>query len=192
MTTESDSESEELIIIGNDPPKPKIAERQLSIPFGTRNERNNTNLGLDSDDEDVTEGNDETEKKVRIKKIIRKIPKIPKLNFHPLKSPRNTLSQLPLPYHSRHSESSEQNDEGILFGVKSKHMKAQMNLTILTFGVTAFISVGILLFAIIMLSVRGGSLTDTEYNTYVSLILTIGSAWLPSPTTLLKTRNSKN
>lgn len=184
--SDSESESEELIIIGNDPPKPKIRERQISIPFGFRNENRSPDLGLDSEDE--TERPDDTVKKKRkIKSIIQKIPKIPKLNLHTIKSPRNTLSQLPLPYHSRkHSETLE-TDDGILFGVKSKHMRAQMNLTILTFGVTAFISVGILVFAILMLSIKGNKhLTETEYITYVSLILTIGSAWLPSPTTLLK------
>jgi hypothetical protein len=86
-------------------------------------------------------------------------------------------------------EISETNDDGILFGVKRKHFRAQLNLSILTFGVTAVISILVLVFAGVMLALdRTNSETRT---TYLMLLTSIVAAWLPSPTTLVKKDDKK-
>lgn len=80
-------------------------------------------------------------------------------------------------------------DEGILFGVKRKHFKAQLNLSILTFGMTALISLVVLIFAAVMLVIGH---TDTQSKTaYLAIITTIVAGWMPSPTTLVKHGNKK-
>lgn len=86
-------------------------------------------------------------------------------------------------------EISETNDDGILFGVKRKHFRAQLNLSILTFGVTAVVSILVLVFAAVMLALdRTNSETRT---TYLMLLTSIVAAWLPSPTTLVKKDDKK-
>lgn len=84
----------------------------------------------------------------------------------------------------RDDEISETDDDGILFGVKRKHFRAQLNLSILTFGVTAIVSLLVMVFAAVMLALdRTNSETRT---TYLMLLTSIVAAWLPSPTTLVK------
>ena len=89
---------------------------------------------------------------------------------------------------TRDEELSE-TDEGILFGVKRKNFRAQLNLSILTFSVTALISFSVLVFAAVMLATK--PFTCTEGVAYTGIITTITAAWLPSPTTLVKTDKKK-
>lgn len=88
-----------------------------------------------------------------------------------------------LPIVTLRRQSSEY-DDGVLFGVRRKHMRAQVNLSILTFMTTATFSCLLLTFCAAMIAWRGAAGEDWAIN----LLLFIIGAWLPSPTTLLRPR----
>lgn len=88
-----------------------------------------------------------------------------------------------LPIVTLRRQSSEY-DDGVLFGVRRKHMRAQVNLSILTFMTTATFSCLLLTFCAAMIAWKGAAGEDWAIN----LLLFIIGAWLPSPTTLLRPR----
>lgn len=104
-------------------------------------------------------------------------------NLHNILSPRRNAA----------NEEVSESDEGVLFGFKRKNFRAQLNLSILTFTVTAIISFLILIFAMAMtllyyLYNNGDENNDENRYIWLGLITTIIGIWSPSPTTLVKSK----
>ena len=168
--------------------------RRLSLDSGTNigssSSCNSTLSSSVSSLLDMTDSDDDDDDDDSGGRTIPLVPRLTRLktivNDH-VKRP-TLLSPLPIRRHpNRESEEiseSGNNDDGMVFGIRKKHFKAQLNLSILTFSVTAFVSISILTFAILMLALK--NLSPEEFQVYTGLIAFVGGTWVPSPTTLVK------